>query len=105
MLSVSQVLEIIRLGESTHVEFKAVHIKNKKIVVPHRDDISDEIAAFANSSGGTIVFGVSDKDREIIGIDPADVSFLVDDITEICHDSFKPPIVHSCIVYGHPIAK
>ena len=93
MLSVSQVLEIIRLGESTHVEFKAVHIKNKKIVVPHRDDISDEIAAFANSSGGTIVFGVSDKDREIIGIDPADVSFLVDDITEICHDSFKPPIV------------
>ena len=93
MLNVSQILEIIRLGESTYVELKEVRIKNNEIVAPHRDEISDEIAAFANSSGGTIVFGVSDKDREIIGLEPADVSFLVDYITEICHDSIKPPIV------------
>ena len=93
MLSVSQILEIVRLGESTHVELKEVRIKNNEIAAPHRDDISDEIAAFANSSGGTIVFGVSDKFQEIIGINPDDVTYLVDYITEICHDSIRPLIV------------
>ena len=93
MLSVSQILEIVRLGESTHVELKEVRIKNSEIAAPHRDEISDEIAAFANSSGGTIVFGVSDKDQEIVGIDPEDATYLVDYITEICCDSIKPLIV------------
>ncbi len=92
MLSASQIIELIRLGESTYTEFKEVHIKHKKIVAPKRDSIADELAAFANSSGGTVIFGVSDKSREIIGIDPSNVSHLIDFITEICHDSVKPPI-------------
>ena len=66
MLSASQVIDLIDLGENSHAEFKEIEIQNGKVLTPHRDGISDELAAFANSSGGTIVFGVTDKERHIL---------------------------------------
>ena len=93
MLNASQVIEMIRLGEGPHTEFKEVHIKGRKVIAPHRDRISDELAAFANSSGGTVIFGVSDKDHRILGIAASKISILVDYITEICRESIRPLIV------------
>ena len=53
-------------------------IQNGKVLTPDRDGITDELAAFANSSGGTIIFGVSDKERHIIGIESSDATAFVD---------------------------
>ncbi len=94
MLNVAQIIEKIRIGENSGIEFKEARISNDKVMVPHRDNLSDELAAFANHSGGIIIFGVADKTRQIVGVDPSNVSTLVSYISEICCDSVAPPIVY-----------
>ena len=94
MLSATQILEKIRTWESSGVDFKEVRIGIDRVTEPRREDLSDDFAAFANHSGGTIIFGVSDKTRQIIGIDPSKISILVRYISEICRDSISPPVVY-----------
>lgn len=93
MLTASQVMELVQTDENSGVEFKEARIDNTKVVDPRREGLSDELAAFANQYGGTIIFGVVDKTKQIIGIDPSNIGTLVSYISEICHDSIAPPIV------------
>ena len=93
MLTAYDILDKINTGESSGVEFKEVIVRGDRIKSPHRDSLSDEFAAFANQSGGAVIFGVADKTREIRGIGVADVPVLIAYISEICHDSVNPPIV------------
>ncbi len=93
MLTSHELLELIQFGENSKVEFKEVRIGGGKVLAPHRDSLSDEIAAFANQRGGTIIFGVADGTNQIIGIDQSDIPVLVKFIGEICIDSINPPIV------------
>ncbi len=83
----------IRLGEDTTLELKAVRFRGNKIDGPSRDDLSDEIAAIANTFDGVLLLGVDDKTKEIVGI-PVD---RLDDVEryvfEICEQSIKPPVV------------
>lgn len=94
MLSAAQILEKIRTWENSGVDFKEVRIGNDQVTDPRRDDLSDDVAAFANHYGGTIIFGVADKPRQIIGIDPSKITILVRYISEICRDSIVPPVVY-----------
>lgn len=94
MLSATQILEKIRTWESSGVDFKEVRFGKDKVTGPNRGDLSDDVAAFANQYGGTIIFGVADKTRQIIGIDPSKISILVKYISEICRDSIVPPVVY-----------
>ena len=94
MLNAAQILEKIRTGENSGVDFKEVRIGNDKVTDPRRDDLSDDVAAFANHYGGTIIFGVADKPRQIIGIDPSKITILNRYISEICRDSIVPPVVY-----------
>lgn len=91
MLNATQIIEKIRTGENSGFECKEVRVGKEKVLKPHRDSLSDEIAAFANHQGGVIVFGVSDN-RELHGLDADNVSILTHFISEVCHDSIKPPI-------------
>lgn len=86
-----QILEKIRAGESSAVEFKEVLIKGKKSMQLNRDALSDEIAAFANHQGGAIIFGVSDKTNQITGVE--DTRQLIDIISEVCRDSLEPAVI------------
>ena len=54
----AELLEKIRLGEDSAFEMKAVHFRGTKIAGPGRDDLADEIAAFANSHTGVLLLGV-----------------------------------------------
>jgi len=90
MLSQTQILEKIAAGESSGVEFKEVMFSGKKVKQPHRDGLSDEIAAFANHRGGAVIFGVSDADGRIIGIRQPEA--VVSLISEICRDLIDPPV-------------
>lgn len=58
MDSTKELLNRVRLGEDSNLEFKEVRFSGVRINSPHRDSLVDQIAAFSNSDGGTIIFGV-----------------------------------------------
>lgn len=91
--STEELLRKIRLGEDTPLELKAVRFRGRKIDGPSRDDLSDEIAAIANTFDGVLLLGVDDKTREILGIPIEQLDMVERFVFEICEQSIKPPIV------------
>ena len=59
-------IEEILTGESKNVEFKE-NLPEKSI------KYMKSVVAFANGTGGKIIFGIADKTREVIGFDKEDV--------------------------------
>ena len=94
MLSASDLLAKIRTWESSGVEFKAARIISGKVKEPSRDKLSDEISAFANHQGGTVILGVDERSRQPVGVAAKDVAALVTYVSEICRDSIEPPLVN-----------
>ena len=90
--STEELLKKIRSAEDTLFEIKAVRFKGGKVVGPRRDELADEISAFANTRGGVILLGVDDKSREIVGISPDRIEAVERYISEICEDSISPPV-------------
>ena len=90
--TVAQLLEQIRLGEDSSLELKTIVFAGDKVEGPDRQDVADELAAFANAHGGVLVLGVDDKTREVvgIGIDRLDVAERF--AHEIVRDVVKPPL-------------
>ena len=87
----SALLDAIRLGETTFLEFKEVRFSGGKVMGPRRDALANELAAFANRRGGVLVLGVDD-DREIVGI-PADrLRRVVEYVREVCAASVAPAL-------------
>lgn len=90
--SPEELLEKIRLGEDTSIEFKMVRFRGGRVEGPRREDLADELAAFANTHGGVLVLGVDDKTKDIVGI-PEDRLDTVDRLVyEICNDSIRPDL-------------
>lgn len=80
------IIEELLSGESKNVEYKKSRpeksIKYMKSVI-----------AFANTTGGYLIFGIEDKTQEIIGI-PKDIIFQeMDAITNAISDSCEPVII------------
>ena len=90
--SKKELLDKIRLSESTFLELKEVRFAGGKIRGPGRDELADELAAFANSHGGVCVLGVSDKPREIVGIPAERLDTVIIFVRQICTDSVEPPL-------------
>ncbi len=88
----ADLLRRIRLGEDSALEFKHVEAAPGRVSTPSRDELADELAAFANGRGGRLLLGVDDKTRAIRGI-PLDALDTVEGwVREICNDSIKPPL-------------
>ena len=86
--------EIVRqlsLGEDSRWEFKRVEFAGERPKSPGRDDWADEIAAFANASGGVMLCGVTDM-GEAQGMSRGQMDKLERLLAEICSDSIKPPV-------------
>ena len=66
-------IEEILAGESKNVEFKE-NLPEKSI------KYMKSVVAFANGTGGKIIFGIADKTREVIGFDKEDVFKKMDAI-------------------------
>jgi len=91
--SPKDLLEHIRLGEDSRLELKEVRFSGDRVSAPSRNDLADELAAFANGRGGVLVLGVDDRTREILGI-PADrLDLVAQFVSELCNDSIDPPLV------------
>jgi len=87
-----ELLEKIRLGEDSFLELKEVRFAGGKIRGPEQNDLSDELAAFANSRGGVLVLGVHDKTREVLGIPLERLDTVEALVRQACEDSIKPPL-------------
>ena len=74
----------IEQGESKTLELKSQ--------LPLHEQIAKTVVAFANTSGGKLVIGVSDN-REIIGIDEETIFSVKDQINSIIFDRCYPAIL------------
>ena len=73
-----ELLDEIRVGGSTFLEFKEVRFAGGKIRGPNWDSLAGGLDAFANSHGGVFVFGVEDKTHEVVGIPTDRLDAVVD---------------------------
>ncbi len=81
----------IRLGEDSHWEFKEIVFTRNKPKSPRRDDLADELAAFANTDGGVLLCGVTDS-GDVQGMAREQMDELEMFLVQICTDTIKPPI-------------
>lgn len=84
-------LSQIRLGIDNRLELKAVVFRGQRVTGPHPDGLADEIAAFANSSGGVLVLGMDEKTRKPHGMSVEELTILEHWLLGICNDRIKPP--------------
>jgi len=91
-ISTDDVRRQLRLGEDSRWELKQIEFRGERPVSPRRDDLADELAAFANARGGVLVCGVTD-DGEVQGMSRAQMDALDRILSDACADSIKPPIV------------
>ncbi|MCI9004579.1 MAG: winged helix-turn-helix transcriptional regulator [Lachnospiraceae bacterium] len=73
-------------GESEYIEFKQE--------VPQKSEVyMKTVVAFANGSGGKIVFGVEDGTFQVLGVKQEDAFSIMDGITSAICDSCTPMIM------------
>ena len=82
----------IRLGEDSRLEFKLIQVVGSRVKSPDRGDFADELSAMVNGRGGTMVLGVDDQSREVLGIPLEHLDIVEGWVREICNDSVKPPL-------------
>ena len=91
--TLEQLADRIRLGEDSSLELKEVTVSRGRITGPRRDQLADELAAFANASGGTLVLGVEDRTRRVTGISLPQLDSAERFVADITQDSITPPLV------------
>ena len=79
-------IEEILAGQSKNVEFKE-NLPEKSI------KYMKSVVAFANGTGGKIIFGIADKTREVIGFDKEEVFKKMDAIANAVTDSCESAII------------
>ena len=81
----------MRLGEDSHWEFKEIGFAGNVPRSPRREDIADELAAFANTDGGVVLCGVTDS-GDVQGMSREQMDALEQLLVEVCTDMIRPPI-------------
>jgi predicted HTH transcriptional regulator len=91
-----KILAQIKLGEDSALELKDVVFSGNSVSAPHRNSMSDELAAMANARGGTFFIGVDDKTREIAGIPDDKLDIVEGWLRNIANDLINPPL--ECVI-------
>ena len=81
----------LRIGEDNRWEFKSVEFRSGRLDRHQRDLWAEEIVAFANASGGSLLLGVADN-GSIEGMSREELDTVERQVTEICRDSIKPTL-------------
>ncbi len=87
----SEIRARLRAGEDSGCEFKQIEFSGNLPRRPRRDDLADEIAAFANAGGGVLLCGVTDE-GDVPGMSRAQIVALDSLLVEISTDSVKPAV-------------
>ena len=91
-MNIRELSRRIRLGEDSTLELKRVVLAGERVSDPKRNDMADELAALANARGGTVILGVDDRSREVLGIALRDLDAVERWAREICNASVKPAL-------------
>jgi ATP-dependent DNA helicase RecG len=84
----------LRGGENLNTEFKVAAI--------HPDDLAAALVAFANTSGGAIIFGASDK-GEIVGVE--NIDGLGKTIDNVARHNCLPAVTINYVTWLWPLPK
>ncbi len=81
----------LQLGEDSRWEFKQIEFAGSRPRGPSRDDLADEIAAFANANGGVLLCSVTDA-GEVQGMSREQLVELDSLLVEVSSDSIRPSV-------------
>lgn len=83
----------IQLGEDSTLEFKRVMMRTaNKIEAPHPDGLADELAAMGNAQGGTLILGIDDKTKHVLGVAYESLDAVETWLADICHTRITPSL-------------
>ena len=88
---IEDIVRQLHLGEDKYWEFKRIEFRGGKPNSPGREDWADEVAAFANADGGSILCGIAD-DGTPQDLTRAQIAALESFLVEVCADAVKPPV-------------
>ena len=91
VVSDTEIRQRLRLGEDSGWEFKQMEFKGDHPSSPRRDELADEMAAFANASGGMLLCGVTDDGR-VQGMTPEQIAAVDSLLVELSTDAVKPAL-------------
>ncbi len=81
----------LQLGEDSDWEFKQIEFSGSRPRNPKRDDLADEIGAFANAAGGVLLFSVNDQ-GEVQGMSREQIVELDSLLVEVSSDAIRPDV-------------
>ncbi len=87
----AEIRQRLRLGEDSGWEFKQIKFTGDRPTSPRRDDLADEMTAFANANGGVLLCGVSDDGR-LQGMSTEQMAALDRLLVEVSTDAVEPPL-------------
>ena len=90
-LTDSDIRRRLRLGEDSGWEFKRLEFRGDVPASPRREDMADEMAAFANARGGALLCGVEDDGR-LQDMSPNQMAALDRMLVEVSTDAVEPPL-------------
>ena len=79
-----ELVELCSIGESTTVQYKLEFTTQKQI--------AEELVAFANTRGGTIVFGAEDKTGRMMGLTYEQVQYTSRELGNTANEQVRPTI-------------
>lgn len=88
-MDIYKLKQLIKQEEGPKLDFKAsIHLNTES----EKKEFAKDIIAIANSRGGRgyIVFGIEDKTKRILGIEPSD--FIEEQIQQVVYNRCDPPI-------------
>ena len=91
VISDTEIRQHLRLGEDSVWEFKQIEFKGDRPTGPRREDLANEMTAFANAEGGVLLCGVTDS-GEFQGFSRKQLAALDELLAEISTDSVSPPL-------------
>ena len=88
----------IRAGEDTELELKEVVFRGDRIALGSEagraaSKLAEVFVSMANTRGGTIVMGVRDADRVVVGVDPQKRELLEQFVVNVATTNCTPVIV------------
>jgi ATP-dependent DNA helicase RecG len=93
LTTVNEWLNRIRLGEDSTLEFKRVMMRSEtKVDTPHPEGLADELAAMGNAQGGTLILGIDDKTKQVLGINYGALDTVEAWLAEICQTRINPAL-------------
>ena len=81
----------------TQPEGKSLEFKEK---VPESLALAKTACAFANGGGGTIIIGVRDKDRTIVGLEEGEIPVLEEKVANIIYTTVEPMVASYITVHN-----